>query len=228
MAGGITLFFSALGNIPGGWSALVAASPERMHLYQPPGHPMAPSRGIIIATFGAFTFYQVGNQSMIQRSALAARSTWDAMMGLVLASFINFFRPVVTCFLGLVVYHWIVVMHQAPPPADKRPGVHFARELCAVVGSTGHRAGRAVGRHHGHAQRVGEFDLDPLFRRHLQEVDPPRRHRPRDGARGAAGIPCRPADGRRLLANRRDDWAASSPSSRTPSPMSPAPSWRLC
>ena len=84
MAGGITLFFAALGHIPGGWSALVAASPARMHLYQPPDHPMAPFLGMIIAVFGAFTFYQVGNQAMIQRM-LAARSTWDALMGLVLA-----------------------------------------------------------------------------------------------------------------------------------------------
>jgi len=114
MVGGITLFFTALGKIPGGWGALVAASPERMHLYQPPDHEMAPFMGMIIATFGAFTFYQVGNQAMIQRM-LAARSTWDALMGLVLAQFINFLRPLVTCFLGLVVYHWIFVMHQHAP-----------------------------------------------------------------------------------------------------------------
>ena len=85
-----------------------------MHLYQPPGHEMAPFMGMIIATFGAFTFYQVGNQAMIQRM-LAARSTWDALMGLVFAQFINFLRPLVTCFLGLVVYHWIYVMHQHAP-----------------------------------------------------------------------------------------------------------------
>jgi len=125
MAGGITLFFCALGKIPGGWPALVAASPERMHLYQPPGHPMAPFLGMIVATFGAFTFYQVGNQAMIQRM-LAARSTWDALMGLVLASCINFFRPLVTCFLGLVVYHWIQVLHQAPPLANRDLAFTFA------------------------------------------------------------------------------------------------------
>jgi solute:Na+ symporter, SSS family len=119
MVGGITLFFAALGHIPGGWSALVAASPARMHLYQPADHPMAPFMGMIIATFGAFTFYQVGNQAMIQRM-LAARTTWDALMGLVFAQFINFLRPLVTCFLGLVVYHWIYVMHRAPelPKSD--------------------------------------------------------------------------------------------------------------
>ena len=119
MAGGITLFFVALRHIPGGWAAMVAGAdasgvPERMHLYQPPGHEMAPFAGMLIATFGAFTFYQVGNQSMIQRM-LAARSTWDALMGLILAQFINFFRPLVTCFLGLVVWHWIYVMHKDAP-----------------------------------------------------------------------------------------------------------------
>ncbi len=114
MAGGITLFFAALSHIPGGWTELVAKSPVRMHLYQPPDHPMAPFLGMIIATFGAFTFYQVGNQAMIQRM-LAARSAWDALMGLVAASFINFLRPLVTCFLGLAVYHWIFVMHRDAP-----------------------------------------------------------------------------------------------------------------
>ena len=114
MVGGITLFFLALGKIPGGWGAMAAASPERMHLYQPPTDKLAPFLGIVLATFGSFSFYQVGNQAMIQRM-LGARSTWDAMMGLVLATFINFLRPLVTCFLGLVVFHWIHVMHQVPP-----------------------------------------------------------------------------------------------------------------
>ncbi len=131
MAGGITLFFAALGHIPGGWSALVAASPARMHLYQPPDHPMAPFLGMIIAVFGAFTFYQVGNQAMIQRM-LAARSTWDALMGLVLAQCLNFFRPLVTCFLGLVVFHWIHVMHQDPAKLEvlaKTPDLAFTFAL---------------------------------------------------------------------------------------------------
>ncbi len=114
MTSGIILFFAALSHIPGGWSEIIAASPERSHLYQPPGHEMAPFMGMIIATFGAFTFYQVGNQAMIQRM-LAARTTWDALMGLVFAQFINFLRPIVTCFLGMVVYHWIHVMHRHPP-----------------------------------------------------------------------------------------------------------------
>jgi solute:Na+ symporter, SSS family len=121
MAGGITLFLVALHQIPGGWNAMVegakaAGVPERMHLYQSPGHPMAPFLGMLVAIFGAFTFYQVGNQAMVQR-ILAARTTWDGLMGLILAQVINFFRPLVTCFLGLVIWHWINVMHKAPDMA---------------------------------------------------------------------------------------------------------------
>jgi SSS family solute:Na+ symporter len=36
------------------------------------------------------------------------------MMGLVFAGFINLLRPLVTCFLGLIVYHWIEKLGKAP------------------------------------------------------------------------------------------------------------------
>ena len=132
--GGVLLFLVALAKLPGGllegWHAMALASPERMHLYQPPDHPMAPFLGMIVAVFGMFTFYQIGNQAMVQRM-LAARSTWDGLMGLVMASFIGFLRPMVTCFLGLVVYHWIYVMQKAPPLADKDLAFTFALENLA-------------------------------------------------------------------------------------------------
>lgn len=129
MAGGVTLFLVALHQIDPDpstgtrWGALVAGAaklgmPERMHIYQSPDHPMAPFLGVCLATFGAFTFYQVGNQAMAQRM-LSARSTWDALVGLVLAQCINFFRPMVTCFIGLIVWHWINVMGQNPEMVDK-------------------------------------------------------------------------------------------------------------
>lgn len=132
--GGIALFWVAMSKLPGGvtgaWAAMEAASPERMHLYQPPDHPMAPFLGLIFAVFGMYTFYQVGNQTMIQR-ILAARSTWDGLMGLVMAGFLGFLRPMVTCFLGLVVYHWIYVMHKAPPLPNKDQAFTFALDKLA-------------------------------------------------------------------------------------------------
>ncbi len=114
IGGGMLLFFIALGQIPGGWSAMVEASPERFHLYHPPGDEMAPFLGFLAATVGLFLFYSAGSQVMIQR-VLSARSTWDGMMGIVFSCFINLLRPLVTCFLGLVVFHWIHVMHAAEP-----------------------------------------------------------------------------------------------------------------
>lgn len=146
MVGGVTLFLCALHQIPGGWGAMVegakaAGVPERMHLYQAPDHPMAPFAGMLIAVFGAFTFYQVGNQAMVQR-ILAARTTWDGLMGLILAQVINFFRPLVTCFLGLVIWHWIHVMHQSPEMVktladNKDLAFIFALEKFAPAGVRG-------------------------------------------------------------------------------------------
>jgi SSS family solute:Na+ symporter len=91
---------------------MVEASPDRFHLYHPASDPQAPFLGLITATFGVFLFYQSTNQVMIQR-ILAARTTWDGMMGILFAGFINLFRPLVTCLLGLVVYHWIEKLGRA-------------------------------------------------------------------------------------------------------------------
>ena len=114
IGGGVLLFFIALGHVPGGWTAMVEASPERFHLYHPPDDEMAPFLGFLAATVGLFLFYSAGSQVMIQR-VLSARSTWDGMMGILFSCFINLLRPLVTCFLGLVVFHWVHVMNMTGP-----------------------------------------------------------------------------------------------------------------
>jgi SSS family solute:Na+ symporter len=68
----------------------------------------------LAGTIGLFVFYSAANQVMVQR-VLGARSRWDGIMGIIFAGFINFVRPLVTCFLGFIVYHWIHEMHQAEP-----------------------------------------------------------------------------------------------------------------
>jgi SSS family solute:Na+ symporter len=113
IGGGIVFFFVALNNIPGGWSEMMKASPERYHLYYPPSDPVAPFLGLVVASFGVFLFYQSSNQVMIQR-ILSARSTWDGMMGIIFAGFVNLIRPTVTCLLGLIIFHWLDVMHMGP------------------------------------------------------------------------------------------------------------------
>lgn len=138
IGGGLVFFFVALDKIPGGWDAMVAASPERFHLYQPPSDPEAPFAGLVLASFGVFLFYQSSNQVMIQR-VLSARSTWDGMMGIVFSGFINLIRPLVTCLLGLVVFHWLDVMKQGPSllPDNQDLAFPFALEVFASSGIRG-------------------------------------------------------------------------------------------
>jgi solute:Na+ symporter, SSS family len=114
LGGGLLLYFLALDKIPGGWAAMVKANPERFHLVYPPSDPNAPFLGLITGTIGVFLFYQATNQVMVQR-VLGARSTWDGMMGIVFAGMINMFRPLVTCFLGFIVFYWIHEMKMAAP-----------------------------------------------------------------------------------------------------------------
>jgi SSS family solute:Na+ symporter len=138
IVGGILLYFFALNHIPGGWHAMVEASPERYHLYKPPSDPDSPFLGLIMASFGVFLFYQATNQVMIQR-VLAARSPWDGVTGILFAGGINLFRPIVTCFLGFVVYHWIEVMHMAPTllPDNQDHAFPYALEVFAPSGLRG-------------------------------------------------------------------------------------------
>lgn len=130
LGGGVLLYFVALRQIPGGWSTMAEAHPERFHLYHPSNDPIAPFAGLVAASFGLFIFYQATNQVMVQR-VFGARSTWDAILGIIFAGFINFFRPLVTCFLGFIVYHWIFVMHRAEPLAKQDLTFPFALKTFA-------------------------------------------------------------------------------------------------
>jgi SSS family solute:Na+ symporter len=92
---------------------MTAAAPERFHLYHSASDAEAPFAGLIMASFGVFLFYQSTNRVMIQR-VLSARSTWDGMMGIIFAGFINLARPLVTCLLGLIVYIGSIFCTAAP------------------------------------------------------------------------------------------------------------------
>lgn len=130
VGGGVILFFIALGKVPGGWAAMEAANPDRFHLYRPVNDEAAPFLGIVLATFGVYIFYSAGNQVMAQR-ILAARSTWDGIMGVWWGGVVNLLRPLVTCFLGLIVYHWIHTMNAAPALKDPDEAFPFALRYLA-------------------------------------------------------------------------------------------------
>lgn len=125
VGGGLVLFVVALGQIPGGWGAMVAEHPERFHLYRPPDDPIAPFIGLVLLAVNTGIFYQATNQVMIQ-NLLGARGTWDGAMGILFGGFINVLRPLVTSFLGFIVFHWIYVMHNAPPLANADTAFSFA------------------------------------------------------------------------------------------------------
>ena len=130
VGGGVILFFVALHQIPGGWSAMVEAHPERFHLYAPPSDPIAPFLGRIFMTLGLSLFFSATNQVMIQR-VLGARSIRDGFLGIVFAGYINFLRPIVTVFLGFIVFHWIHVLHRGEPLANHDLAFPFALEHLA-------------------------------------------------------------------------------------------------
>jgi len=137
LGGGLLLYFVALSQIPGGWAAMAAANPDRFHLYQPPSHPVAPFPALVFLAVNIGLWYQGTNQVMIQR-VLGARSTWDGVLGTIFAGFINFLRPLVTCFLGFVVYHLVHVMEAAPPLANQDSAFPFAlRHLAPSWGLRG-------------------------------------------------------------------------------------------
>lgn len=130
LGGGLLLFFVSLHKIPGGWEAMITSNPDRFHLYHPVGDPIAPFAGLVAGTFGLFIFYQATNQLMVQR-VLGACSTWDGIMGIIFAGLINMLRPLVTCFLGFIVYHWIHNMEQAAPLENLDTAFPFALKTFA-------------------------------------------------------------------------------------------------
>ncbi|HEY8958146.1 sodium:solute symporter family transporter, partial [Chitinophaga sp.] len=106
--------------------------------YHPPSDQQAPFLSLILASFGVFLFYQSSNQVMIQR-ILSARSKWDGMMGLIFSGFINIVRPLVTCLLGLIIYHWLDIMRQGPSllPDNQDRAFPVALQLFAPSGLRG-------------------------------------------------------------------------------------------
>lgn len=134
VGGGLILFFVSLGHIPGGWDAMARAHPDRFHLIRPVDDPVAPFLGLVAGSFGVFLFYNASNQVMIQR-VLGARTQWDGMMGIIFSGFINMLRPLVTCFLGFVVFAYCT--QRGEPLEDPNLAFSFALNNFAPTGLRG-------------------------------------------------------------------------------------------
>ena len=87
----------------GGLLAKDAALPEaeqKFHLYLPPDHPQLPWTGVFTGLLIIHIFYWSTNQFIAQR-ALAARSDFDAKMGILAAGFLKLVIPFVSIATGV-------------------------------------------------------------------------------------------------------------------------------
>ena len=87
----------------GGLLAKDSALPEaeqKFHLYLPPDHPQLPWTGVFTGLLIIHIFYWSTNQFIAQR-ALAARSEFDARMGIIAAGFLKLLIPFVSIATGV-------------------------------------------------------------------------------------------------------------------------------
>ncbi len=90
----------------GGMAGLLAkdaALPEadqKFHLYLPPDHPQLPWTGVFSGLLIIHVFYWSTNQFIAQR-ALAARTEFDARMGIIVAGFLKLLIPFVSIATGV-------------------------------------------------------------------------------------------------------------------------------
>ena len=90
----------------GGFGGLLAkdaampAAEQKFHLYLPPDHPQLPWTGVFTGLLIIHVFYWSTNQFIAQR-ALAARSEFDARMGILAAGYLKLLIPFVSIATGV-------------------------------------------------------------------------------------------------------------------------------
>ena len=100
LGGGMYVFFSGMHMI--GWNfAAILGSGQQAHLIAPADHPEIPWTAIVIMALSTNVWYYASNQYINQR-CLAARSEWDAKMGILFAGALQLVMPLATCFPGMV------------------------------------------------------------------------------------------------------------------------------
>lgn len=100
LLGGAAVLSIATFRAAGGWQAVVASTAD-WHLLLPASDPDYPWTMYIGSALCISTFYWAGNQFIVQR-VLAARSEWDARMGIVLADYLKFLMPLLIVAPGIL------------------------------------------------------------------------------------------------------------------------------
>lgn len=76
---------------------------DRLSLFQPLDHELIPWPSLILSTLSVGVWYNTLNQFMIQR-CLAARSDWDARMGVIFAGFVKIILPSIVVLPGMILF----------------------------------------------------------------------------------------------------------------------------
>ena len=84
--------------------AALPAEDQKFHLYLPADHPQLPWPGVVSGLMITHIFYWATNQFIVQR-ALAARSDFDARLGIVAAGYLKLLIPFVSISAGIAAAH---------------------------------------------------------------------------------------------------------------------------
>ena len=103
MVGGLVVTVFGL-HYAGGLGNLMETLPEKFILFYSPTHEMLPWTGVVLGLFSVGIWYNCANQFLVQR-CLAARSEWDARMGVVMAGFSKALLPFIVVVPGIVAFH---------------------------------------------------------------------------------------------------------------------------
>ncbi|WP_338869169.1 sodium/solute symporter [Spirosoma sp. SC4-14] len=91
-------------NRVGGWNELWRLNQQlasgRIHLFQPATDPVVPWTGLVTIWLTISIWYNCANQFYIQQ-CFAARSEWDARMGIVLVATIKLLKPLIIVVPGM-------------------------------------------------------------------------------------------------------------------------------
>jgi SSS family solute:Na+ symporter len=94
---------------------------NRMTVFQPPDHPLAPWTGTFFGLLAVGVWYGVMNQFIVQR-VLGAKDIWHARMGLLMAGYAKLLLPFIVVLPGLILFarypefllgDWKTAVHRA-------------------------------------------------------------------------------------------------------------------
>ena len=100
LGGGLYVFIAGMSMIGWNFPALLGTG-QQAHLIAAADHPEVPWTAVVILALSTNIWYYASNQYINQR-CLAARSEWDAKMGILFAGALQLLMPLATSFPGMV------------------------------------------------------------------------------------------------------------------------------